>query len=1065
MKTNLLLIFCLLGVFHLAHAQKLYIAENGAQQIQRSNLNGTGLELISGSILVNSIRDIVIDELENEVYWIENDASFARVKRAEMRPTAPGIGIELNNVVDFIRVASGVPVPANQFEGLAIDPVNRNLYITNQSRIERVSLDEVTPVTVLPPPIATGLFQTFGIDVDRVNDLVYFVNQATSRQIQRINLDGSGITIIVNDFAQGTIHDVVVEPLGGNLYFTTVNLSGVGEVRKTDLFGTSPLPIVTSLPTSIRGLAVDGQGGNIYWATGGANIGRASLTGAGATNIVTGLNNAFYVTLDLRDPLADKMYWTEEVGNYINRANRDGSDVEEYYTGVSIFPQGVAYDYVNNYIYWTDTDGNVKRGQIGETDFVAWDVLIDESLFPSSRPNMGISLDIAGGKMYWASNWDGSIKVADFNDPSPISTMQQIVTGLSNPRSVAVDPSAGKIYYTENKDAGDNIAELHQANLDGSGDVVLFSFQIPTIDFLFNDVKLDLSNNTIYWSGGQDDDSDTENFGEIFMADLSDVPGTVTSFDTNTAGEAWGIDLDVANGHIYWVNRGFMFPDPPINLPQSIMRADLNGSNMEELVDNNFLTSPYFIALNVVPAPPPACSAAPSSDAGIDQFTCGTNPVLLAGSISNAASASWSTTGDGAFANANNLSTSYVAGPNDISNGSVLLTLTTEDPDGTGPCVEAASSVTITISAPASLDAGVDFSICPGDAVSLSATLGGSGSNPLWTTNGDGTFSDNTSLTAIYVPGPTDIGTGTVTLSLTAGAAGSCPFVSDQLDVVIAQNPVAAPLSISASVGQSTNTNVIAAASTGPGDAITVTIISNGTKGNASVQPNNTINYTPNAGTVGADSYQYRICNQCNLCSDADVTINILNEPPAIATPGSINAVAGQSVVILFASLLSDINNNLDPASITILSGPTSNALATFDAAFNLTLDYSNTPFAGTDQLTIEVCDLLGACSQITLNIFVDGEITVFNGVSTNGDLLNPILKLENIQFLEPTNKVTIYNRWGDKVFEIDNYDNAQRSFTGISDDGGDLPSGVYFYRVEFASGRKELEGFLTIKR
>lgn len=1057
---------CLLFLIPSLFAQKLYVAENGAAQIQRSNLDGTGLELISGSISVGAIKDMVIDELENEVYWIENDASFARVKRAKMSPTAPGIGIELINTINFVQVPSGVPVPANQFEGLAIDPDNRNLYITNQARIERISLDAAFPISTLPPPILSSLFQTFGIDVDRVNNKIYFVNQATNRQIQRANLDGTGLTMTVNDFAQGTIHDVAVEPVGGNLYFTTVSGGGVGEIRKTDLLGTSPFPIVTAQPTTIKGLAVDATNGFVYWANGGGNVGRATLTGLGATNIITGLSGASYITLDLRDPLGNKMYWSEEIGNYINRANRDGTDVEEYYTGVSNFPQGVAYDYQNDYIYWTDRNGNVRRGQIGETDFVAWDVLINESNF-SARPNLGISLDIPGGKMYWASNWDGSIKVADFNDPSPITTMQQIVTGLNNPRSVAVDPGAGKIYYTENIDPGNNIAELHQANLDGSGDVVLFSRQGTGVDFLFNDVKLDLSNNTIYWSGGQDDDSDTENFGEIFMADLSDVAGTVTSFNTNVAGEAWGIDLDIANGHIYWVNRGFLFPDPPINLPPSIMRANLDGSNMVELVSNNFLTSPYFIALNVTPLPPPLCASVPGSNAGSDQSVCGTSSVSLTGSITNAVSATWSTDGDGTFANASSLSTTYTPGANDVINGLVVLTLTTEDPDGPGACVAASSSLSVTVDQPATINAGSDLVICPGNAASLSASLGGSAANPVWTTSGDGTFDDNTSSTALYIPGTTDIGSGVVTLTLTAEAAGVCPQEMDELVINIAQNPVAAALSISANVQQTTNTNVIAASTTGPGDVITVTIIANGTKGNTSVQANNTINYTPNTGTVGADSYQYRICNQCNLCSDATVIVDIVNVAPVFIPPSfQPSVVVGQSLSLSIVSLLSDINNNLDLASFT-------NFNSLFNASFTynptsgtLGLDYSTATVTGSfDQVSFTICDQLGACTDVVLQIALIGEIIVFNGISANDDLLNPILKLENIEFLEPVNKVTLYNRWGDKVFEIENYDNNQRVFTGISDDGGNLPSGIYFYRVEFPSGRPQLEGYLTLKR
>jgi gliding motility-associated-like protein len=142
-------------------------------------------------------------------------------------------------------------------------------------------------------------------------------------------------------------------------------------------------------------------------------------------------------------------------------------------------------------------------------------------------------------------------------------------------------------------------------------------------------------------------------------------------------------------------------------------------------------------------------------------------------------------------------------------------------------------------------------------------------------------------------------------------------------------------------------------------------------------------------------------------------------------------------------------------------------AAVTFDSNYDLTIDYSNTPFAGTDQLAIEVCDLLGACAQIDLFIEVDGEVTPYNGMSPNGDGLNDYFNIENIQFIEPNNRVSIFNRWGDMVFEMEGYnpDVAEKRFEGKQNNGTVLSSGVYFYKVEFPSGRKELTGYLTIKK
>ncbi len=338
----------------------------------------------------------------------------------------------------------------------------------------------------------------------------------------------------------------------------------------------------------------------------------------------------------------------------------------------------------------------------------------------------------------------------------------------------------------------------------------------------------------------------------------------------------------------------------------------------------------------------------------------------------------------------------------------------------------------------------------------------------MWTSSGTGSFDDDTSPNAIYAPDANDIANGNIDLTLTVDATGVCPQESDMVIVNVSQPISAGSFSIQSSVGQAINNNVIAASSINAGDIITTSVTQVSNKGVALVLPDGTIDYTADIGTVGADSFQYEICNQCSLCSIGTVSINIVNEPPTITLPSApITTVVGQSVTVPFRSFLSDLNDNIDLNSIQIISGPTSNAISTFDSNFDLTIDYSGTPFAGTDQLTIEVCDLLGACAQTTLTIEVDGEITVHNGISPNGDDKNDYLDIQNIEAVEPNNKVSIFNRWGDKVFQIENYVNTDptKRFNGESDKGKALPSGVYFYRVEFTSGSPALEGYLTLKR
>ncbi len=171
-------------------------------------------------------------------------------------------------------------------------------------------------------------------------------------------------------------------------------------------------------------------------------------------------------------------------------------------------------------------------------------------------------------------------------------------------------------------------------------------------------------------------------------------------------------------------------------------------------------------------------TALPTADAGRDQEVCLGGSATLAGAATSAAGVLWTTAGDGTFDDATSPTAVYTAGPADEAAGSVSLTLTA---DPLAPCAEpAADSLTLTIAQAAVVDAGSDMSICNG-AATLSATLGNA-ANPIWTTSGDGTFDDATSLTAIYTPGAQDIADGAATLTLAAESSGACGgVVSDSL--------------------------------------------------------------------------------------------------------------------------------------------------------------------------------------------------------------------------------------------------------------------------------------------
>lgn len=92
-------------------------------------------------------------------------------------------------------------------------------------------------------------------------------------------------------------------------------------------------------------------------------------------------------------------------------------------------------------------------------------------------------------------------------------------------------------------------------------------------------------------------------------------------------------------------------------------------------------------------------------------------------------------------------------------------------------------------------------------------------------------------------------------------------------------------------------------------------------------------------------------------------------------------------------------------------------------------------------------------------------SIEVYNAISPNGDGLNDFLRIGNIEKF-PNNKVSLFNRWGDKVFEMSGYNNKDRVFSGASNVGGgkELSPGTYYYVIDKGDGSPMENGYISLK-
>lgn len=91
-------------------------------------------------------------------------------------------------------------------------------------------------------------------------------------------------------------------------------------------------------------------------------------------------------------------------------------------------------------------------------------------------------------------------------------------------------------------------------------------------------------------------------------------------------------------------------------------------------------------------------------------------------------------------------------------------------------------------------------------------------------------------------------------------------------------------------------------------------------------------------------------------------------------------------------------------------------------------------------------------------------DLFIPEGFSPNMDGINDVLVLRGIENY-PTNKIEIYNRWGQKVFEASPYTNNWdgQSQTGIRLGGNQLPNGTYFYLLNLGNGSPIIKGTIYL--
>ena len=176
-----------------------------------------------------------------------------------------------------------------------------------------------------------------GVALDAPAGRLYWVS--ADGTIEAIDTDGTDHTTLTDTLTQG--HDIALDAANGHVYVTDAidSVGGsAGAIRRVDTAGGAPVDILTGLDPRIRGLDIDPIAGKLYWTDQGAgSISRADLDGMNVEVLVTGRDFPHDVAVD---PVEGRMYWTEGINSAeaptgaIVSANLAGGDVQTVFPGL-----------------------------------------------------------------------------------------------------------------------------------------------------------------------------------------------------------------------------------------------------------------------------------------------------------------------------------------------------------------------------------------------------------------------------------------------------------------------------------------------------------------------------------------------------------------------------------------------------------------------------------------------------------------------------------------------------------------------------------------------------------
>jgi sugar lactone lactonase YvrE len=263
-------------------------------------------------------------------------------------------------------------------------------------------------------------------------------------------------------------------------------------------------------------------------------------------------------------------------------ANPDGSDLKTIINEGRRLPDGLIVDADAGHLYWTNM-GSPKRndGSIFRSDLDGKNMITIVPPGGTFTPKQ-LQIEKKSGKLYWSDREGMRIMRANL-DGSNLETL--VDTSKGDPRpgpdamkwcvGIAVDAEGGKIYWTQKGDDNAGQGRIFRTNIELPQDQS--SANRNDIELLYEnlpepvDLDLDVANGMLYWT----DRGDPPRGNTVNRAPMDPPHGTNKEPEIlfTHLMEGIGLALDLKGGRMFFTD-----------FAGSVYSANLDGSNQKTLV-------------------------------------------------------------------------------------------------------------------------------------------------------------------------------------------------------------------------------------------------------------------------------------------------------------------------------------------------------------------------------------------------------------------------------------------------------------------------------------------------